>query len=193
MKTGIVLSKRNILSAIAWVCICIPASLLAAQHDSDRATPAQGLIQLQAPLDEPEYYCVDVPGFRSNVQLQSALMAHTCKPGAADETFTVNHPSPGQIFMEAYDLCVQAERAEAGSELFLKACSDSPLQRFDFTADAEIRLLHPDAEELCLTVAAGTGEATGGPSHLRRDMMFQTCSDIEPERSYWTIPAPSSQ
>ncbi len=193
MKTVMTLSKRNVLLGIVWVFISIPASLLAVQNDSDRATPADGLIQLQATLDEPEYYCVDVPGFRSNVQLQSALMVHTCKPGAEDETFTVNHPSPGQIFMEAYDLCVQADRAEAGSELYLKACSDSPLQRFAFTTDAEIRLLHTSPDDLCLTVAAGTGEPTGGPSHLRRDVMFQTCSDIEPELSHWTIPGLGSQ
>ena len=31
------------------------------------------LIQLTDPLDEPEYYCVDVPGAGRNVRLQSAL------------------------------------------------------------------------------------------------------------------------
>ena len=55
---------------------------------------AEGLIQLIDPLDEPQFYCVDVPGFRSRVNLDAPLMAHTCEPGAADELFTPDHPGP---------------------------------------------------------------------------------------------------
>jgi hypothetical protein len=63
-------------------------------------------IQLTDPLDEPEYYCVDVPGAGPGVRLQSALQAHTCKPlnTAADELFTFDRLKAGQIYMEAYQL-----------------------------------------------------------------------------------------
>jgi len=75
-------------------------------------------IRLIDPLDEPEYYCVDVPGAGRGVRLESALQAHTCKPiaTAADELFTRNHPNDGQIYMEAYDLCVEAEGMHGISE-----------------------------------------------------------------------------
>ena len=51
---------------------------LSGQADSDPVSTA-GLIRLQDPLDEPEYYCVDVPGAGSSLNLQGALQAHTCK------------------------------------------------------------------------------------------------------------------
>ena len=83
-------------------------------------------IQLTDPLDEPEYYCVDVPGAGPGVRLQSALQAHTCKPidTAADELFTIDHPKAGQIYMEAYQLCLEAEKSGQGSSLRLQRCSD---------------------------------------------------------------------
>ena len=51
-------------------------------------------IRLTDPLDEPEYYCLDVPGAGASVNLQSALQVHTCKARAtaADELFTLDHP-----------------------------------------------------------------------------------------------------
>ena len=66
-------------------------------------------IQLTDPLDEPEFYCVDVPGAGPGVRLESDLQAHTCKPiaTAADELFTIDHPNEGQFYMAAYDLCVE--------------------------------------------------------------------------------------
>ena len=69
----------------------------------------RSLIQLIDPLDEPEFYCVDVPGFGSNLHLGAALMGHTCKPGAEDELFAVNQPNVGNLFMPAYDRCLQAD------------------------------------------------------------------------------------
>ena len=65
---------------------------------------------LRDPLDEPEFYCVDVAGFGNNLNLNSPLQAHTYKPGADDELFIFNHPTPGQFYMEAYDVCSRRRR-----------------------------------------------------------------------------------
>ena len=92
--------------------------------------PSPTLIQLVDPLDEPEFYCVDVPGFRASLNLEGALTAHTCKPGADDELFTVGHPLAGNLYMPAYDRCVEAAGATDGAELYLKPCADDSLQRF---------------------------------------------------------------
>ncbi|MDA0349915.1 MAG: hypothetical protein O3C43_22380 [Verrucomicrobia bacterium] len=55
------------------------------------------MIRLIDPLDEPEFYCVDIPGFRENVQLEAPLMAHTLKRfGSADEMFIMNHNPRGK-------------------------------------------------------------------------------------------------
>jgi len=159
----------------------------------DASTSAASLIQLQDPLDEPEYYCIDVVGAGPGVQLQSPLQMHTCKPGADDEMFTTNRPLPGHLYMEAYDLCVEADRAQAGSVLNLKACSDSTLQRFVYKADATIRLLHDGVDELCVAAAPGEGTPTGGPSHLRRDLLLQRCAETELALSQWAFPGASPQ
>ena len=81
---------------------------------------------LRDPLDEPEFYCVDVAGFGNNLNLNSPLQAHTCKPGADDELFIFNRPAPGQFYMDAYDVCLEAEEGL----LYVRACSESPNQRF---------------------------------------------------------------
>ena len=70
--------------------------------DVDAEVAGGTLIRLAEPLDEPEYYCIDVPGFGARLNLGAALMAHTCKPGAADEMFAVNQPAAGNLSMPAY-------------------------------------------------------------------------------------------
>lgn len=143
------------------------------------------LIQLQDPLDEPEYYCVDVPGFRDTLDLEGALTAHTCKPNSEDELF-VFESEAGQLRMEAYGLCVEAEGAAAGASLLLRDCDpERPLQKFTFAND-QIQL----GNALCLAISAADGEPTGGPSHLRRDLMLQSCAEVESALSQWTMPGP---
>jgi len=157
------------------------------QVGNDAASTA-GLIRLQDPLDEPEYYCVDVLGAGLSLDLQGALQVHTCKLSAVeDETFTFNYPSVGQIYMEAYELCVEADSAAAGAELRLQECADQPWQHFDYE-DGQIRLRASGEETLCLAVAPGAGTSTGGPSHLRRDLGLQPCSEVAAALSEWDIP-----
>ena len=151
-----------------------------------------GLIQLRDPLDEPEFYCVDVPGFGRSLNLQGALTAHTCKPGADDEMFLMNSPATGLIYMPAYDLCMKASDAEPGSSLLLAPCSEEPLQQFLYENTGQIRLGQGSAEgELCLTVSPEAGEPTGGPSHLRRDLTLEACDQAAAARSLWTVGSPT--
>ena len=139
---------------------------------------------LQDPLDEPEFYCVDVAGFGSNLNLNSPLQAHTCKPGADDELFIFNHPAPGQFYMGAYDVCLGAEEGA----LYVRACSESPNQRFVLSDDGAIRLGDSD---LCLAVESGDGQPAGGRSHVRRDLLLQSCADAEQSLTRWSLPGPS--
>ncbi len=145
-------------------------------------------IQLTDPLDEPEYYCVDVPGAGSGVRLQSALQAHTCKPldTAADELFTMDHPKAGQIYMEAYQLCLEAEVPGEGSSLRLQTCSDSELQLFTLQDD----IISLDSElqaGLCLAVDPEPGIPTGGPSHLRRALTLESCETTDHFLMRWSL------
>ncbi len=168
-----------------------PAAETPAAETPDLAPAAVGLIQLLDPLDEPEFYCVDVPGFGSSLNLQGALTAHTCKPGADDEMFQFDSPSAGQIQMPAYDLCVAASGPEPGADLILAGCSDSPLQKFSFNERGQIELKNGSDAALCLTVADEPGEPTGGPSHLRRDLTLETCELADEARTVWTAGSPT--
>ena len=139
------------------------------------------------PLDEPEYYCLDVPGAGSGVRLDSPLQAHTCKPvaQAADELFAMDQPSDLQIYMPAYDLCLASSGPGAGAVLRLQPCADSPLQRFVYTEDGYILLQGQD--QICLAIDPGPGIPTGGPSHLRRDLHLEDCEGIEPSLTVWLL------
>jgi len=170
-----------------------PTPINAVPESSEVSVPASpGLIQLLDPLDEPEFYCVDVPGFGRSLNLQGALTAHTCKPGADDEMFQWDSPAQGQISMPAYSLCMEANGDEAGTTLGLAECSDAPLQLFRYEESGRIRLDQGTAEgDLCLTVGPEPGEPTGGPSHLRRTLTLETCSQVEESRAFWTVGSPN--
>jgi len=167
---------------------------LIARLFSSTATPAasskpeQVFIQLTDPLDEPEFYCVDVPGAGAGVRLESALQAHTCKPleTAADELFTLDHPGEGQIYMAAYDLCVGAEEAAEGSSLRLQRCSNPANQLFFLDNDV-IRLNSATDSALCLAVDSAAGIPTGGPSHLRRALTLENCETTERALMSWSV------
>jgi hypothetical protein len=144
---------------------------------------AESLIMLRDPLDEPEFYCIDMVGFGSNLNLNAPLQAHTCKPGADDELFIFNHPAAGQFFMEAYDVCLEA----GDGQLFVKECSDSPNQQFTLSDDGILKL---ESAELCVAVQSGDGQPAGGRSHVRRDLLVQNCGEVEQSLSRWTLPGP---
>ena len=139
------------------------------------------LIQLIDPLDEPEFYCVDIPGFGSNLATDRPLQAHTCKPGADDELFRINYPSEGQLSMPAYDLCVEAE----GDAAYTRSCSEAPTQRFVAHPDGTVRT---GEGQLCLAIAPGEGEQAGGPSHLRRDLRLVACAEAGRHLARWILP-----
>lgn len=116
---------RAHLLTLAMALAAVAGSTQTAQVTSaEPAPPSPSLIQLIDPLDEPQFYCVDVPGFGASLNRDGALTAHTCKPRADDELFTAGHPSVGHLYMPAYDRCVEAADAKAEAELHLEACKD---------------------------------------------------------------------
>ena len=139
---------------------------------------------LEDPLDEPEFYCVDVAGFGASLNISSPLQAHTCKPGADDEMFAFNTPSQGKLYLVGHDRCLEAD----GGSVYVRSCSESPLQRFAYGEDKTIRV---EGESVCLTVAGEDGQPAGGLSHLRRDLLLDSCAVVKPSLSRWVFPGPS--
>ena len=144
------------------------------------------MIRLFDPLDEPEFYCVDVPGYGTHVRLDSPLTAHTLKAfGSTDEMWLLNYPKAGQIYVPAYESCIEAENAKAGASLYLKQPSESPLQRFTLTEEGTIVLT--EHTDLGFAVAPGEGEPTGGPSHLKRELGLANLAETPEKLTKWML------
>jgi hypothetical protein len=86
--------------------------------------------------------------------------------------------------MEAYDLCLEADGTRAGSLISLRPCSDSPKQIFKM--DSDIICLGDGIQDgLCVAADPAPRIATGGPSHLRRDVALQPRNPLDPAISRW--------
>ena len=169
---------------IAAIAFCLACSCTVTAKDF-----VGGNLVLKALLDEPEAYCLDVFGFGMRANIDEPLSVHTCKPeGWRDATFTVDYPDAGQIYMPAYDLCAEVSQFERGAHLFLKACSESPLQRFIYREDQKIEVQGSPGPSYCLTVHPADGIATGGPSHVRREVLILICEEVEAEFAQWLLP-----
>lgn len=146
------------------------------------------------PLDEPRFHCVDIPGHRSRVNTEAALVVHTCKEGIwnLDERFDLAAVARGALRMPEYGLCVAAESASEGAKLRLRRCDGSPLQKWRF-ANYRLRLAsHPDK---CLTIGPEPSRLTPGgrrlPSrHLARSLALAACSEDALERQLWRLERP---
>jgi len=74
-------------------------------------------VRLVAPLDEPEFYCLDLSGWGDHLKLDDPLQAHTCKTRRADDQlFAIKD---GKILVGETDRCLQVAvssgKALAGS------------------------------------------------------------------------------
>lgn len=146
------------------------------------------------PLDEPRFYCVDIPGHKDRVNLKSALVVHTCKEGIwhKDELFDPTELPNGTLKMSAYDLCVAASSTVDGAQLFLRPCDRSPLQTWDYQ---NYRLHLKGHSDKCLSIGSDPGRLTRGgrrlPSrHMARSLALSTCSEAALQYQLWRFEAP---
>jgi cytochrome c oxidase subunit 2 len=169
---------------VAAIAVCLVSFSTAAAEDF-----VGGNFQLRAFLDEPEGYCMDIFGYGTRANIGEPLSVHTCKPeGWRDATFTVDYPDKGQIYAPAYDRCAELTQVERGGHLFLKPCSESPLQRFFYRDDQKIEVQSGPGPRYCMVVHPGDGIATGGPSHVRREVLLLACDTLEPQFAQWRLP-----
>ena len=163
-------------------------------------------MRLKDYLDDPQGYCIDVPGFGSNIRLDAPMQAHTCKPDADDQAFTFSVPqaqyserADTELVLTDYDRCLAVDSVSAGGELSLLvvACTDigqsSTRQEFVTTSDGKLltriggRLTPKSPYLYCVGVAEGSGEPAGGRSHLRRDLALYYCDEADPALIEWDL------
>ncbi len=161
--------------------------------------PKRGVfIKLIDLLDDKRGFCVDIPGHLQGVQLDMALVVHTCKDGFwnYDERFDeAVLKTDGQLKMPAFDRCLSADRAESGAPLHLTECDKENPHQGWMDVDGQLRLTaHP---ELCLTVANTPSEVSRGTRnhpvrHLVRPITLTTCSPELAKLQNWAFTAPSA-
>lgn len=143
-------------------------------------------------LDDPQGYCVDVTGFGASLRLDAPLQAHTCKPRADDQLFTLEpRDDTGAVGISAYGRCLAATAAGAGANLILAPCdAASTGQGFRWLEGGGLSLSATVAQGdagLCIVVASGVGEPAGGRNHLRRDLALDECAGADPSLAEWEL------
>lgn len=149
-------------------------------------------IRVASPLDEPRFYCVDIPG--NNEQFDGVEMSlHTCKDGMThrDTIFSASRAAEGELFMPDYDLCLAAYILEKGAPIQLGACTGDSVQ----WQVGSSRITPAGDSELCLTVGAEPGALTRGgktyPTRYKsRPLILDSCDEDIGERQGWMLVEP---
>ncbi|MEM8917460.1 MAG: ricin-type beta-trefoil lectin domain protein [Pseudomonadota bacterium] len=162
----------------------------------------EGRIRLAYFLDEPDGYCLDVPGPVQNLFLESPTVAHTCHPDPlGDQVFRFNVEGQGLINWRygEHDLCLTALAAEPKSKLKLLACDNPSAQQFRYTDKGEFQL---QSTSLCVQVertgpasrqqpssgqdAYGRGRSVNAQyTHLMRFLELHPCGSGDPAMARW--------
>lgn len=208
------LVKNTAMIAIAVTSALASSAAIAADHNVKPSTKPEltalanpdgytGRIRLIRFLDEPDGYCLDIPGPVDNVMLKFGANAHTCHfYPLADQVYHFNQSGKGQIRWQYqdHDVCLTAASATAGAKFKYKTCDKPEVQQFDYTDKYEFKLKNTN---LCLFVektGVGYGEemkegqdayGRGHPvnpqfTHLARALELQECgSGHEPSMYSW--------
>lgn len=201
-------TARNIISLMVFTLSLL---LMAGQVETAHAKRRQpslesgsdytGRIRLIRFLDEPDGYCIDVPGPPDNPFLDVKPWAHTCHMFAlSDQVFHFDARGVSDIRWTdgRKNLCLKPDTAEAGSLMSFVQCDQSASQKFAYV-DRQFKL---EGTDLCIHVEmtgpayrqqAAEGEDSYGrgrpinpqKSHLARFLVMQGCSTGDPGFSRW--------
>jgi hypothetical protein len=142
-------------------------------------------VRLVDPLDEPEFYCLDLSGWGDHLKLDDPLQAHTCKTrSVGDQMFAIED---GKILVGDTGRCLQVAvssgKALAGSALLARTCSDSAMQAFALEEDGRISVTGSD---LCVAAGDESTDASG-PSHVWRVLSVERCDSVAAELMTWQV------
>lgn len=171
----------------------------AAAQEADLNDGYEGRIRLVRFLDEPDGYCIDVPGGGDRVMLSVPAIAHTCHfDPLPDQVFRLDGVAIRWSFGPE-PVCLSAATPSPGADFGFELCAGAPRQAFEFALNGEIRLT---GTTLCLSVER-TGPRFGqdpGPdqdphgrgrpvnpqfSHLARALLLEECGVGDPSFQRW--------
>jgi hypothetical protein len=169
------MSARNKLTVAALAALLSSQVVLA---------DTMSQVRLVDPLDEPEYYCLDLSGWGDHLRLEDPLQAHTCKTrGAGDQMFALRD---GRILVGDTGRCLEVAGSDtplSGAAIIARTCSDSSMQVFSLQDNGQISV---DDAELCIVVGEQSAEASG-PSHVWRILTIGSCTATSTELMTWQV------
>ena len=141
-------------------------------------------LRLLDPLDEPEYYCLDVVGWGENLKLDDPLQAHTCKvDNHSDQVFSI---SGDNILVGTTGRCLEVAGGGSplpGAAILARECTNGASQAFTMNESGRISM---KGAELCLAVGDSSAE-TPGPSHVWRVLSVERCDAVPAELTTWQV------
>ena len=198
---GVILSTTLAVSVLVAACTNSPddesASPAVTQEvvtsevaESDQVNDESVFLRVIAPLDEARGYCLDIPGHRAGVRIDSPLHVHTCKHGIwnQDGRFDEVALANGVLRMPHYELCLQAENISIGARLLLAKCTQAELQTWTLKDFGEIAL--EAFPQVCITVEEGPGRDAGGPQYLMKGVGLDICAQQASSRQRWATVIP---
>ena len=138
-------------------------------------------------LEDPRGYCLDIPGFGAQMQIDAPITTHTCKyslPGFdVDEIF---EHADGKLRLVNYDRCLSADSMEAGrADVNSINCGDA----HEWQVHADGRVTPTADSSQCLTLAAervfvNTSIGTV-PPYSSRAVSLEPCTADASYRQRW--------
>lgn len=161
-----------------------------------------GRIRLIRFLDEPDGYCIDVPGGGDRVLLNMPAIAHTCHfDPLPDQVFSFNAEGLGRIVWAGKNepACLTAQGLLDGEGFLFMPCGDPTTQTFSYETGGALRIAD---SELCLSVertgpsfretlgetqdAYGRGRPVNPQyTHLARALTLAPCGVGDPSMQRW--------
>jgi hypothetical protein len=169
----------NVDKSIAFFSLVF-LSLLSAYAAADALVQ----VRLVDPLDEPEFYCLDLSGWGDHLKLDDPLQAHTCKTrGAGDQLFSIGE---GKILVGDTGRCLEiasSGRPLPGAAILARECSGNAMQAFTLEEDGRISAT---GSNLCVAAGNQSTDASG-PSHVWRVLSVEHCDSTDPELMTWQL------
>jgi len=170
------MSLTSIISLIFAFCAATAAS----------AQTAAFFKTTQSFADDARGFCLDLPGAPPNMDFGRPIQSHSCKYGVDSSDLVFAWRDTGQIEAPEFDVCLTAQRIEAGSPLHARDCSRAPgpEQIWSRGPDGEVR--PASRSDLCVTLdsdyrLAGT-PAWITPVFHARDVSLEACSSAAQAR-----------
>ena len=180
-----IMKRSPFLSTLLTGLVMLFSIISPAQAQVQDAT----LLRVTADFGDPRGLCVDVFGSADRARIERPVQAHTCKFGVdnRDQQLSWSGSDNDLLFLSVLDLCVEAETAELGSDLYFKACENSPLQKWQLEDTGEIKL--KSNLSMCLTASADAVPPSTTPmvmpEYYYRGINLENCKDELSERQQW--------